>query len=130
MKHLIFVYGSLKRGHFNCARGLGRSKFICEAETKPEYTLYDLGPYPAMAHHGTTSVKGEIWECAECDFRFLSRMERGAGYDEEQVELTEDTQLRTAKPILCWVQNNLDARNYGDVGREWPLPKRRELSPS
>ncbi len=55
-------------------------------------------------------------------------MERGAGYDEETVQLTPETDLEVDQPILCWVQNNMVPGKYPDAGNEWLLPKRRELS--
>lgn len=63
MKHLVFVYGTLKRGGSNHRLMTGQ-KFISDARTEPVYRLYSLGDYPAMigAPKDGRSIEGEIWE--------------------------------------------------------------------
>eukprot|EP00727_Mastigamoeba_balamuthi_P014113 m51a1_g9324 hypothetical protein (334) ;mRNA; r:216-1699 len=64
MSVLVFVYGSLKRGHWN-AHFLEGQQFVGEARTVPGYRLYDVGSYPAMVAvppgSRPTSVQGELW---------------------------------------------------------------------
>jgi gamma-glutamylaminecyclotransferase len=57
----LFVYGSLLSGEKHNEH-LGGSRLVGAASTEPEYTLVDLGPYPALLADGTTSVSGEIYE--------------------------------------------------------------------
>ena len=56
-----FVYGTLMRGEAN-HRLLANSRFIGAAMTAPEFTLVNMGAYPAMVEDGTSSVKGEVYE--------------------------------------------------------------------
>jgi gamma-glutamylcyclotransferase (GGCT)/AIG2-like uncharacterized protein YtfP len=48
--HLLFVYGTLKKG---CSRSsvLESSRFIGVAKTTPNYKLYDCGTYPALVEN-------------------------------------------------------------------------------
>lgn len=77
----IFVYGSLRRGHYNHTRiGLDNAVFVKETRTQPNYTLVDLGAYPALLAVGNTSVVGEIYHVDDELFERIDRMEKGAGY--------------------------------------------------
>ncbi|MFH1116510.1 MAG: gamma-glutamylcyclotransferase family protein [Pseudomonadota bacterium] len=57
----VFVYGTLLRGEANHYL-LSESRFLCEAETVPAYSLFNLGGFPAMCSGGCTSVAGEVFE--------------------------------------------------------------------
>ena len=60
-EQLIFVYGTLKRGHRN-SFALKNERHIGEAVTKPYYRLYDLGRYPGLVQElPGTSIYGELW---------------------------------------------------------------------
>lgn len=61
--HLIFVYGSLKRGEHNHAH-LGRTAlFLGEARSVAGYRLFDLGSYPGLVvwPEDRDGVTGELW---------------------------------------------------------------------
>ena len=73
---LIFVYGTLKRGHSNHGYLRGQT-FIDLATTEPRYRLYDLGGYPGMilnTSHGT-SIHGEVWEIDDACLKQLDELE-------------------------------------------------------
>lgn len=70
----VFVYGSLLSGERN-HHFLARSQHIGEARTRPMYTLFDLGAYPALVAEGTTSITGEIYEVDEATLAELDRLE-------------------------------------------------------
>lgn len=57
----LAVYGTLKKGFHN-HRLIEHCKFIGEYETLPIFTMYSLGPYPAVVHHGNTSITVEIYK--------------------------------------------------------------------
>lgn len=57
----VFVYGSLKRGQCREKCWPHAPQRVDEAFTHG--SLYDLGPYPAMAE-GTDRVEGEVWRFA------------------------------------------------------------------
>jgi len=74
---LLFVYGTLKRGHGN-HHLLQYSKFIAEVETEPEFRLYS-GGIPYLIHdpkHGY-SVSGELYKV---DYHTLMRVDRLEGH--------------------------------------------------
>lgn len=57
----VAVYGSLKTGHYNHAY-LKKAHFIGTFHTAPEYTMIDLGAYPAIIADGKTQIEVEIYE--------------------------------------------------------------------
>jgi gamma-glutamylaminecyclotransferase len=57
----LFVYGSLMRGEAHAGE-LGPAVFLGPARTAPEYTLVNLGRYPALLPGGATAVAGELYE--------------------------------------------------------------------
>ena len=74
-KTILFVYGSLKRGHRN-HRLLADQEFLGEAVTEARYRLVDLGTYPGMIDdpHGV-SVTGELWAVVGCALAELDDFE-------------------------------------------------------
>lgn len=71
---LVFVYGTLKRGHGN-HHWLLEAPFLGEA-VLPEVVLHDLGPFP-MAVPGEGVVRGEVYGV---DAAGLARLDRLEGY--------------------------------------------------
>ncbi|MDA0128899.1 gamma-glutamylcyclotransferase [Vibrio sp. MarTm2] len=59
MQHLLFVYGTLRKGQSNQSF-LDSAEFLGQHETLPEYALYDLGAYPAVTA-GHRSIVGEVY---------------------------------------------------------------------
>lgn len=61
-RHLVFVYGTLKRGCSN-HHVLAGQQFLGDARTIPGYRLYNLGEYPGMiaSPDDTLGVLGEVW---------------------------------------------------------------------
>lgn len=77
-KHLVFVYGTLKKGYYN-NRLLDGQEFVSEATTKPKYRLYNLGSFPGLIEDNETgkAIKGEIWRVEE---RVIPRLDRLEGH--------------------------------------------------
>ena len=71
---LVFVYGTLKRGHGN-HHWLAGAPFLGEA-VLPDVVLHDLGPFP-MAVPGEGQVRGEVYAV---DAAGLARLDRLEGY--------------------------------------------------
>ena len=44
---LVFVYGSLRKG-FGLSPVLNSSEFVSDVQTKPKYTMYSVGAFPAL----------------------------------------------------------------------------------
>ncbi|QIA62355.1 gamma-glutamylcyclotransferase [Vibrio astriarenae] len=59
MQHLVFVYGTLRKGESN-HHFIEQSEYLGMCETLPEYALYDLGAYPAVVP-GRSSIQGEVY---------------------------------------------------------------------
>ncbi|MEP6719497.1 MAG: gamma-glutamylcyclotransferase family protein [bacterium] len=94
-KHLVFVYGSLRRGS---ARSMSirfpTAKFIAEA--KVSGSLYDLGEYPGAVIDGSNSlVIGEVYEVGDELLNKLDDFEASSNYRRQQVEISLGTHRRT-----------------------------------
>jgi len=78
--HLLFVYGTLKRGGVN-HRHLAGQTFVGEARTVAGYRLYALDGYPGMVAQAgdRDGVVGEIWSV---DDDALVRLDRFEGVSE------------------------------------------------
>jgi gamma-glutamylcyclotransferase (GGCT)/AIG2-like uncharacterized protein YtfP len=89
----LFVYGSLLRGEPN-HRLLEHAVFVGPARTRPSFTLFSLGPYPAMVAEGSTAIVGEIFDV---DPPTLLRLDRLEGvprfYDRVQVALEDGREV-------------------------------------
>src|SRR5690606_17187013 len=57
--HLLFVYGTLRRGfhHHGQLRG---ARFLGVVRTRPGYALVDFGPYPGLVE-GARAIVGELY---------------------------------------------------------------------
>jgi gamma-glutamylcyclotransferase (GGCT)/AIG2-like uncharacterized protein YtfP len=98
-KHLIFVYGTLRRG--SGARAMSArfpdSKFIAEA--KVSGSLYDLGAYPGLLLDESDSlVTGEVYEVDDELLKTLDDFEASSSYFRKQVEISLGTDKRR-----CWI---------------------------
>ena len=70
----VFVYGSLKRGF--CNHGLlRRAAYLGEHATPARYTMYDLGPYPAVSIGGRTPISGEVFAVDKLTLVTLDKLE-------------------------------------------------------
>lgn len=119
---LVFVYGTLKRGHCN-ARFLRGQKFIGEARTSPRYRMVDCGGYPGLYRDDANgrSIHGEVWEvndAAKAGLDELEDLESGL-YTFEPIELLEPfTNLNP--PIYAYFYA-LSPSSLPDAGDNWPL---------
>jgi gamma-glutamylcyclotransferase (GGCT)/AIG2-like uncharacterized protein YtfP len=71
-RHLVFVYGTLKRGHGN-HHWLAEAVFL-GTTTLRGAVLHDLGPFP-MAIEGEGTVWGEVYGVDEPGLARLDRLE-------------------------------------------------------
>jgi gamma-glutamylcyclotransferase (GGCT)/AIG2-like uncharacterized protein YtfP len=72
--HRIFVYGTLMSGEPNY-RLLTSSVLVGQVLTARGYTLYDLGPFPALVCEGRGRVAGELFEVDDATLALLDRLE-------------------------------------------------------
>lgn len=63
MSEKLFVYGTLKEGHYNnYLLESTTAKKVGTTITEPAYTMISLGPFPAVCEGGTTAIKGEVYK--------------------------------------------------------------------
>lgn len=115
---VLFVYGSLKRGHRN-HRLLADQQYLGEAVTEPRYRLVDLGTYAGMVRDdaGGLAVRGELWAVEACALAELDDFEGGHGeYVREPVAVRG-----SAGPVdaYLWTGPVPPGAASGDV---WPFP--------
>lgn len=81
-KNLVAVYGSLRNelGN-NPVIQSPNTVFLGAFESKPEYSLYDLGYYPGLKENGETSVVMEVFEV---DDEVALRVDRLEGYSPDR----------------------------------------------
>ena len=86
-KHLVFVYGTLRRGSAGAMSiRFPNSKFIADA--KVSGSLYDLGAYPGLLSNESNSlVIGEVYEVDDELLIGLDEFEASSNYLRKQVEV-------------------------------------------
>lgn len=75
-RHLLFVYGTLKRG-YRSHHLLDGQEFVGNASTAPGYRLYDSGDYPCLVKDTATdhSIHGELFRVDEACLARLDEYE-------------------------------------------------------
>jgi gamma-glutamylcyclotransferase (GGCT)/AIG2-like uncharacterized protein YtfP len=125
-RHLVFVYGTLKRGGSNHAQIAGQ---LClgPARTAPGFTLYSLDEYPGLVADPAdrSGVSGELWSV---DSAALARLDAFEG-------LEEGLYARVPAPLAVW-PDDVSAAEAGRasmylylrditgrprIGSEWPV---------
>jgi gamma-glutamylcyclotransferase (GGCT)/AIG2-like uncharacterized protein YtfP len=97
-KHLVFVYGTLRRGGAGAMSiRFPNSKFISDA--KVSGSLYDLGAYPGLLLNESNSiVSGEVYEVDDEMLKNLDDFESSSNYWRKQVEVSLGANRRK-----CWI---------------------------
>lgn len=122
-RHLLFVYGTLKRGQPN-HHFLAGALFLGEDQTRPEFTMYDLGAFPGVVAGGSSSISGELYEL---DDSTLARVDRLEGHP----SFYERTSNILVSGRTCWIYLLADhqwqvrrTRSFGNRRRapeaSWP----------
>ncbi|MGO1296929.1 MAG: gamma-glutamylcyclotransferase family protein [Vibrio sp.] len=84
-QHLVFVYGTLRHGEVH-HEYLANSQCLGTFDTKPEYTLYDLGDYPGLVE-GHKTIAGEVYVIDDATLAQLDILENvPVEYRREQIE--------------------------------------------
>ena len=60
---LVFIYGTLRAGEANHGHMAG-ARYVGPARTLAQFTLVDLGEFPALVEGGADVVHGELYEVA------------------------------------------------------------------
>jgi gamma-glutamylcyclotransferase (GGCT)/AIG2-like uncharacterized protein YtfP len=97
-RHLVFVYGSLRRGNAG-AMSVRFPDATYVAEGRVRGSLYNLGAYPGLVLDGAASVvTGEVYEVDDDTLSRLDRFELTSDYSRKQVEVEHGSE-RTD----CWI---------------------------
>ncbi len=98
--HLVFVYGTLRKGQCNHRYFLNRSKFLGMAKTKKRYALYG-DAIPVLSRAGSISqVTGEVYSVDDATLLNLDRLEgHPDAYMREQAEMV----LENGTELLAWI---------------------------
>jgi gamma-glutamylcyclotransferase (GGCT)/AIG2-like uncharacterized protein YtfP len=96
-KHLVFVYGTLRRGNpYSMSVRFPNTKFISDA--KVNGSLFDLGEYPGLLTNEAHSlVIGEVYEVDDALLKKLDEFEATSNYCRRQVEIIFGNERKT-----CW----------------------------
>jgi len=113
--HILFVYGSLKKG-FKHNYMLGKSTFLREVETEPNYLLYDTGPFPGMIEvkeGDGRCIEGELYEVTDDCLKSLDKHVPYA-YKKKEVKITGEN-----KQVITHIYDQGVGR-FLDCGTRWP----------
>jgi gamma-glutamylcyclotransferase (GGCT)/AIG2-like uncharacterized protein YtfP len=96
-KHLVLVYGTLRRGGAqSMSIRFPKARFV--AATTVSGSLYDLGAYPGLLLNDSDSlVIGEVYEVDDELLNRLDDFEAASRYRRKQVEISLGAQRK-----LCW----------------------------
>ena len=124
-KHLVFVYGTLRKGQCNHFF-LDRSKFLGNAKTKKRYALYGNWLPFLSRTRAIVRVTGEVYSIDKPTFRRLDQLEgHPDAYKREQDEVVlEDGTELTVWIYFCDTPRG-DLIESGDFLQKTP-PRRRK----
>lgn len=115
-KHLIFVYGTLKRGLINNYI-IKNQKYIGVGTTSPDWQMYNLGNYPGVIS-GNERIAGELWLVDDATFKHCDWLEGHPDfYERFLIPVVSDSE--DDKEVEAWMyvyKGNVD--NYQQIG-EW-----------
>lgn len=104
--HQVFVYGTLMRG--NRIRGMDQmegAQFVGSATTTHcDYSLWDLGAFPAVSLGGHNCVQGEVWRVTDSVLDLLDDIEGyPVFYTRSEIQTTHGT---------AWIYHIPDIDHY------------------
>lgn len=88
-KHMVFVYGSLKKGFRNNSAFLQTAKYVGKAITlDSHYAMKSCGGFPVVTRGGIFGVEGELYEVNDLVLRNIDLLEsNGSLYRREVVPI-------------------------------------------
>ncbi len=108
--HLLFVYGSLKRGRANHEQ-LHAAQYLSVTRTAPRFALRVIDGYPALVP-GSCAIVGELYRIAANALPALDEFE-GQAYACQEIE------LEGSERALAYLSRVPDA-GTPYPGDEWP----------
>lgn len=114
-KHLVFVYGTLKKGYGNHRLlELSSSKHIADAMTfEAKYTMESLGGCPGVYKNGDEAIWGEVYEVSDLGLKSLDSLEgNGCLYTRELVDVVNSEGEKYKAWMYMLPHDDDDFRNY------------------
>lgn len=111
---MIFaVYGTLKKGQYNHRLlDVPTVKFLGTFETKPEYTMYSLGAFPAIKRIGKTPISVELYETNDTVvIANLYRLEGYRGKDENNFYNLDKVETPFGEASLFTLGNRVEIKD-------------------
>lgn len=110
MKHLVFVYGTLKNGHSRSSV-LRDERYLGIARTIPKYAMYQYGGYPALVpstEETNFPITGELYEIGDEKMVHLDEIEGTAVglFQRGEVILDEINLSHLPLSENCWTWIN------------------------
>lgn len=110
MKHLVFVYGTLKNGHLRSSV-LQNERYLGIARTVSKYAMYQYGGYPALVsspEENNHPITGELYEVGDEMMVRLDEIEGTAVGLFQRGEVALDEVNLTQLPLSenCWTWIN------------------------
>ncbi len=75
MRHLVFVYGSLRCGERH-AHLLAGERYLGAHKTEPRYIMFSLGDWPAITAGGDVAIVGDVFSVDRSKLAHLDAFER------------------------------------------------------
>ena len=112
----VFVYGSLRQ-YGALHDYLNSSDFLGEKKTQKGFTLFSLGPFPAMVRTGEGVVVGEVYEVNKQVLSILDQVEGHPDFYVRTLIVLEDGEqveayLLPGEPYNCAVVQSGDWMDY------------------
>ena len=108
---LVFVYGTLRQQE-SAHDLLEQCVHAGRASTRPQYTLHNMGPYPAMIDTGSTAVVGELYWIPTHRLRVLDAYE-------DHPRLYERTTIQLDHPkhadAIAYLMRSADTRGFPTI---------------
>ena len=104
--HTVFVYGTLLDGEANHGL-LNGAKRLGQAFTPAEFTMHDLGGYPAIVTGGVTAIRGEVCEIDDHALGRLDALEGHPHYYQRQ-----HIRLQDGRSVFAYILPSTQARGF------------------
>ena len=107
LRHLVFVYGTLRKG--NNTRGLDHwpgARFVtADTTAADEFDMIDMGSFPAVVPGGVSKISGEVWEVSDQTFEWLDYVESYPSFYLRQL-------IKTQAGHTAWMYYLPNAEDY------------------
>ena len=113
--HLIFAYGTLKKGYHNHYL-LENSEYLGEHVTEEQYTMYSAGGFPIVEREGSNSIPGEVYRVDDTTLSRLNRLEGCTGIQYDPNNWYDFDVIQTEfGDAMMYVQNKNSNKNLKQI---------------